>query len=47
MNNKMEMNTYLSTIESEKQTNKKNRDIIMNMENILIVDRWEEVWRIR
>ena len=38
INNKMIRNTYLSTSESKKQTeNKKNRDRIMDMENILRV----------
>ena len=50
MNNKMAINTYLSTIESKKtnkkqtrseQANKKNRDRIMDTESILIVARWE------
>ena len=31
MNNKMAKNTNLSTFESKKQTNKKNRDRIMDM----------------
>ena len=42
MNNKMAINTHLSTIESKNQTNnKKNRDKIMDIESILMVARWE------
>ena len=43
MNNKMAINTYLSTIESKKQTkaNKENRERIMDSESILMVARWE------
>ena len=41
MNNKMAKNTNLSTFESKKQTNKKNRDRIMDMERVLMVARWE------
>ena len=39
MNNKMVINTNLSTIESKKQT--KNRDRIMDTESISMVVRWE------
>ena len=42
MNNKMEMNTNLSNIESKKQTNKKDRDRIMYRESIFVAARWEE-----
>ena len=38
MNNKMAINTYLSTIESKKQ---ENRDRIMDTESVLMVARWE------
>ena len=42
MNNKMAINTYLSTTESKKQTKQpRNRDRIMDMENFLMVARWE------
>ena len=42
MNNKMAINTYLSTIESKKQAkHTNNRDRIMDTESILIVARWE------
>ena len=42
MNNKMAINTYLSTIESKKQTTqRRNRNRIMDMESILMVARWE------
>ena len=40
MNNKMAINTYLSTIGSKKQN--KYRDRIMDMENVLMVVIWEE-----
>ena len=42
MNNKVAINTYVSTIESKNKTlsNKKNRDRIMDMESILMVTRW-------
>ena len=43
MNNNMAINTYLSIIESKKQTaNTKKRDRIMDMESILMVARWEQ-----
>ena len=35
----MAINTYLSTIESKKQT--KGRDRIMDTESVLMVARWE------
>ena len=41
MNNKMTINTYLSTIESKKQTKQTRRDRIMDVESILMVARWE------
>ena len=42
MNNKMAINTYLSTIESQKQTKQTRRtDRIMETESILMVARWE------
>ena len=42
MNNKMAINTYLSTTESKKQTkHKKNRARIMDMESVLRVARWK------
>ena len=46
MNNKMALNTYLSTTECKKQTKQasKNRDRIMDMEIILKVARSEGVW---
>ena len=40
MNNKMSINTYLSTIESKKQS-KQEKQRIMDTESILMVDRWE------
>ena len=43
MNNKMTINTYLSSVESKKQVNKKNRDRIMDTESVLMVARWEGV----
>ena len=45
MNNKMAVNTYPSVMESKKQTKQTNRGRIMDMENVLVVARWEEVWR--
>ena len=43
MNNKMKINTYLSQIESKKTNlaDKKNRDRIMDIKNILMVARRE------
>ena len=39
----MAINTYLSTIESRKPTKQtRTTDRIMDMENILMVARWEE-----
>ena len=44
MNNKMAINTYLSTIESKKQTKQtRRRDRIMDMETVLMVAMWGEV----
>ena len=40
MNNKMAMNTYLSTTESKKK-DKQNRNRITDTENILMVAHWE------
>ena len=40
MNSKMAINTYLSTIESKNKANK-NRDRIVDMENILMVAIWQ------
>ena len=37
----MAINTYLSTIESKKQTKQTRRDRIMDVESILMVARWE------
>lgn len=47
MDNKMAINTYLSTIESKKANlaNKKNRDRIMDIESILMVARYRVVVR--
>ena len=45
MSNKMAINTYLSIIESKKQNNKKNRNRLIDTENILMVARWEGSWR--
>ena len=45
MNNKMAINTYLSTIESKKQTKQTRRtERIMDVETLLVVARWEGVW---
>ena len=41
MNNKMTINTYLSTIESKKQTKQTRRDRIMNMDSILMIVTWK------
>ena len=41
MNNKMAINTYLSTIESKKQTKQIRTDRIMDTESILMVAIWE------
>ena len=41
----MAINTYLSTIESKKQTKQTRRtERIMDVENVLTVARWEGVW---
>ena len=40
MNNKMAINTYLSIMESKKQS-KQNRNRITQTENVLMVARWE------
>ena len=42
MNNKMAINTYLTTTESKKQLSKKNRDRIMDTESMMMDTRWEE-----
>ena len=42
MNNKMAINTYLSTIESEKQTKQIRTDRNIISESIVIVTIWEE-----
>ena len=39
----MTINIDLSTSESKKQVNKKNRDRIMDTESVLMVARWERV----
>ena len=45
MNNKMVINIYLSTIKSKKQNNeKRKRNVLIDMERILMVARWEGVW---
>ena len=42
MNNKVSKNTYLSTIESKKQTKQIRRtNSIMDTESVLMVARWE------
>ena len=42
MNNKMVINIYLSTIKSKKQNNeKRKRNVLIDMERILMVTRWE------
>ena len=44
MNNKVAINTYLSTIESKNQTKQTRRtDRIMDTESVLMVARWEGV----
>ena len=42
MNNKMAINTYLSTIESKKQTKQTRTERIMDVENVLTVARWKD-----
>ena len=45
MNNKMAINTYLSTTESKIETKHTRRtDRIMDMESIFMVGRWEGLW---
>ena len=45
MNNKMAINTYLSTTESKIETKQTRRtDRIMDMESIFMVGRWEGLW---
>ena len=44
MNNKMAMNTYLSTTESKKK-DKQNRNRIIDTESILMVAIWEGGWK--
>ena len=48
MNNKMTINTYLSTIESKQQSKQKkqNKNILIDTENILTVVRCDGVGRI-
>ena len=42
MNNKMSINTYLSTIESKQQTKQVSRpDRIIDMESVSMVAKWE------
>ena len=43
MNNKMAINTYLSIMESKKQS-KQNRNRITQTENVLMVATWEGGW---
>ena len=44
MNNKMAINTHQSKTES-KETNKQNRNRIVDTNNVLTVARWERGWR--
>ena len=46
MNNKTAIHTYLSTIESKKQTKQTRTDIIMDMESVLMFARKDRVWGI-
>ena len=41
INNKMALNTYLTTIKSKKQNKQENRNRFTDTENILTVARWE------
>ena len=41
MNNKMAINTYLSTTESKKQTKQTRTDRIMDKMSVLMVAKWE------
>ena len=41
MNNKTAIYTYLATVKS---ANKMNRNRIMDIESVLMVVRWEEMW---